>query len=177
VNDRREPPAAYDHRPLVIGVGNVHRHDDAAGLEVADQVGARLGGRVRAIQFDGESTGLLDLWTGVGFVVLVDAVPSQGKPGRFHRFEGDLARFLSGSPTTSTHGLSVGEAWRLGATLQRLPKRLVIFGVEGEDFSPGIGLSPAVLQVLAPLAGAVVAEIALHDPAARTRRGPESTDA
>ncbi len=177
VPERKEPPVTANHRPLVIGVGNVHRHDDAVGLEAADQVGARLGDRVRVVRFDGESTGLLDLWAGVGFVVLVDAIPSQGNPGRFHRFVGDLSRVLSESPAASTHGLSVGEAWRLGATLHQLPDRLVVFGVEGDDFSPGIGLSPAVLRVLGSLTGAIVAEIARHDTVAPSPTGMEPTDA
>ncbi|HXQ48953.1 MAG TPA: hydrogenase maturation protease [Thermoplasmata archaeon] len=147
-------------RPLVIGVGNRHRHDDAIGLEAVDRVRERLGDRVRALPYDGESTGLLDLWAGVSLVVLVDALRSHGAPGRIHRFEGDLAPLLAEPATTSTHGLSVGEVWRLGRSLGQVPDRLVVLGVEGEDFSPGIGLSPPVARSLGPLTGAIVAELA-----------------
>ncbi|MCI4372038.1 MAG: hydrogenase maturation protease [Thermoplasmata archaeon] len=164
---------SHPPRPLVIGVGNLHRHDDALGLEVAEQVKERLGDRVRVVPFDGESTGLLDLWVGVGSVVIVDAIRSHGAPGQLHRFEGDLTPLLVESATTSTHGLTVGEAWRLGRSLDQLPDRLVVFGVEGEDFSPGIGLSPAVARSLSSLTGAVVAEV-LRDPSVPP---PENTDA
>ena len=146
-------------RPLVLGVGTLHRHDDAVGLEAADHVRDRLGDRVDCVRYEGETTGLLDLWAGVGFVVLVDAIQSHGTPGRIHRFEGDLARLLTEPRTTSTHGLSVGEAWQLGRSLGQVPQRLVVFGVEGEDFSPGLGLSPAVARALSPLTGAIVAEV------------------
>ncbi len=151
-------------RPLVIGVGNLHRHDDAVGLEVADQVRERLGDRVRVVSFSGESTGLLDVWSGASLVVVVDAIRSHGTPGQLHRFEGDLSPLLAENPTSSTHGLSVAEAWRLGRSLEQLPERLVVFGVEGEDFSPGIGLTPAVARSLGSLTGAVVAEVLRDAP-------------
>ncbi|MGA8275085.1 MAG: hydrogenase maturation protease [Thermoplasmata archaeon] len=159
--------------PLLIGVGNLHRHDDALGLEVADRAKERLGDRARVVPFDGESTGLLDLWTGAGLVVIVDAIRSHGTPGHLHRFEGDLTPLLAEPSTSSTHGLGVAEAWRLGRSLDQLPERLVVFGVEGEDFSPGIGLSPAVARSLGSLTDAIVAEV-LHPPSSPT---PEAADA
>jgi hydrogenase maturation protease len=156
-------PPAPDRRPVVLGIGNVHRHDDAVGLEVVERVGTELGERARIVRYDGESTGLLDLWAGLDLVVLVDAVASRGSPGRFHRFEGDLSRVLAEPPLSSTHGFSVGEAWRLGSALGQLPHRLVVFGIEGEDFTPGIGLSPGVRRALESVSGAIVAEV-VQDP-------------
>jgi hydrogenase maturation protease len=164
-------------RPLVIGVGNRHRHDDAVGLEAVEQVRKQLGERARVVPYDGESTGLLDLWAGVGFVILVDALSSRGAPGRIHRFEGDLTPLLDEPATTSTHGLSVGETWRLGQTLGQLPDRLVVLGVEGDDFSPGLGLSPAVARSLSPLGGAILAEVLRDPPVARPAGAGEASDA
>ena len=169
-----EPPGP---QPLVIGVGNRHRSDDAVGLEAAARVTPRLEGRARVVPFDGESTGLLDLWAGAGLVVLVDALRPQGTPGRIHRFDGNWAELLAEPPTSSTHALSVGEVWRLGASLGQLPDRLVIFGVEGEQFTPGIGLSPSVARSLDAVTEAVVAEV-LGDPSAGPApRARRTTDA
>ncbi len=162
MTERGGGAATSGSRTLVIGVGNRHRRDDALGLETAERVEARLRGRARVVPFDGESTGLLDLWSGAGLVVLVDALRSRGHPGRIHRFDGDLADLLSEEPTASTHALSVGEVWRLGASLGQLPERLVVFGVEGEQFAPGIGLSPAVARSMDALSDAVVAEVLEH---------------
>ena len=92
--------------------------------------------------------------------MLVDAVPAQGHPGRIHRVEGDLVERLTGPTTTSTHGLSLGEAVRLGATLDQLPLRLVVFAVEAEDFSARrVGLTPAVARAVDPVSDAVLAEV------------------
>jgi hydrogenase maturation protease len=145
---------------LVIGVGNRHRHDDAVGLDTVERLRARLSPGVRVVAFEGESTGLLDLWSGAGLVVLVDAIAPNGRPGTVHRCEGDLAPFLSAPSPTSTHGLSVGEAWRLGELLGQRPDRLVVFGVEGAEFTPGVGLSPAVAASVDPVVEAVVREVA-----------------
>jgi hydrogenase maturation protease len=154
--------------PLLIGVGNRHRHDDALGLEVAARLRPRVGDRARVVPFEGESTGLLDLWAGEPFVVLVDAVQSRGTAGRVHRIDGDLSPLLSEPVPSSTHGLGVGEAWRLGRSLGQLPERIVVFGVEGEDFTPGVGLSPAVARSLPALADAVEQELRRERSPARS---------
>lgn len=159
----KEPTDSALPRPLVIGVGNLHRRDDAVGLETAERVERRLGDRIRVVPFGGESTGLLDLWAGAGLVVVVDALSSHGHPGRIHRFEGDLSALLTEPPTTSTHALGVGQVWKLGSSLGQLPQRLVVFGVEGQEFAPGVGLSPAVARSIEPLTEAVIAEVA-RDP-------------
>ncbi len=148
-----------DARPLVLGVGTRHRRDDAVGLEVVTRVAARVGEQARTVPCEGDGTTLLDRWAGEPFVVLVDALAPRGRPGRVERLEGDFEARLADPPPTSTHGLSVGEAWRLGRSLGMLPGRLVVYGVEGVDFTPGFGLSELVARVVDPVVDAVVAEL------------------
>jgi hydrogenase maturation protease len=124
----------------VIGLGNDWRSDDGAGLEVA----RRLGGAELA----GEPIGLVDALD-VEEVVLVDAVSSGATPGTVHRFEADgepLPARLFGA--SSTHALGVAEALELARSLDRLPRRVLVLGIEGASFDFGHGLS-------APVAGAV----------------------
>ena len=68
-----------ERRPLVIGVGNAARGDDAAGLLAA----RRLGG----IELEGDPTALLDLFDGIDEAAVVDAVRSGAAPGTVHRFD------------------------------------------------------------------------------------------
>jgi hydrogenase maturation protease len=42
----------------------------------------------------------------------------------------------------STHGTSVADAIELGGLLNRLPQRLVIYGIEGKSFDIGAPISP-----------------------------------
>jgi hydrogenase maturation protease len=121
----------------VIGLGNEWRGDDGVGLEVA----RRLGGRLLA----GEPIGLVDAFEGKDEVVLVDAVSSGAEPGTIHRFEAGtepLPVQLFGA--ASTHALGLADAVELARSLGRLPRRVLVYGVEGENFDFGAGLSPAV---------------------------------
>ncbi|EQD42125.1 Peptidase A31, hydrogen uptake protein [mine drainage metagenome] len=131
--------------PLVIGLGNDLRRDDACGLEVARRLRDRVGGAARIVECDGEVGHLLDLWNGVDWVVVVDAVRSGGTPGTVLRLALPSDR-VGGTArgTGSTHGLSLGEAVGLAEALGRRPPRVEVVGIEGTDFALGSGLSPAV---------------------------------
>ena len=152
--------AGSSRRPvLVVALGNPHRRDDGVGPEVARRLVTRLTGRAQVRTLVGEATQLLDWWEGLDLVVVVDAVRSGAHPGTLHRLEwldGELpASFLA----TSTHGLSLAQAVALSTTLQRRPRRWVIYGVEVSELSPGLGLSPPVAAAVAPLADRVVREV------------------
>jgi len=55
----------------------------------------------------------------------------------------------SSSPgVTSTHGIGVAGVLRLARALDRAPRRVVVVGIEGEDFGRGTGLSPAVVAAV-----------------------------
>lgn len=129
--------SARDRRPLVIGIGNAARGDDAAGLVAA----RRLGG----LEHEGDPLGLLDVWQADVPAVVIDAVRSGAVPGTIHRFDAGavpLPARLRGS--TSTHAVGLGEAIELARALDRLPARLIVYGIEGEHFDAGAPLSPAV---------------------------------
>ncbi len=68
--------------PLVIGVGNEWRSDDAAGLVVARRLAA-LEPALRVAAHGGEPVDLIDEWAEQDEVILVDAVAS-GAPPRHH---------------------------------------------------------------------------------------------
>ena len=44
----------------------------------------------------------------------------------------------------STHALGIADAVELARELGRLPGRLAVYGIEGESFEAGEGLTPAV---------------------------------
>ena len=143
---------------MVIGVGNPLRGDDAAGLVVARRARER---GVEAIEQEGEPVGLIEAFAGHDAVVVVDAVRSGAPAGTVHR--ADVSSVPLPAPFTapaSTHTLGLGEAIELARALDRLPARIVVFGVEGERFDTGAELSPAVAAALGPLVDAVVAELA-----------------
>jgi len=132
-------------RPVVIGLGNEHRRDDACGLSVVRALQAQAGLAARVVEGGDDASGLLDLWDGGGPVYVVDALSSGRPPGTVLRLEVGAAETpLPTPPTTSTHGLSLADAVGLGRALGRLPDRLVVFGIEVDDVTPGEGLTPPV---------------------------------
>jgi hydrogenase maturation protease len=126
----------------VIGLGNEWRCDDAVGREVAR--------RLDGVVLDGEPIGLVEALDGADEVVLVDAVSSGAPPGTVHVFEAGSERLpatLFG--TSSTHTLGLAEAVELARSLGRLPRRVLVYGIEGASFSFGNGLSPEVADAAA----------------------------
>jgi len=145
---------------VVIGVGNALRHDDAAGLEVVRRLRARAqAAEIAVYEQEGEPLALLDVWEGADGVVLVDAIRCGDPPGTIHRVDASQepipARLRS---STSTHAVGVGEAIELARALRRLPRWVVLFGVEGHRFDAGSGLSEEVEAAVGELADAVLRE-------------------
>jgi hydrogenase maturation protease len=92
----------------------------------------------------GDFPSLLDDWQGAEAVVLIDATSSGAEPGTICRYEAHARPLPAAFSRSSTHSFGVAEAIELARALGRLPPRLVVFGIEGRDFGPGIALSPDV---------------------------------
>jgi hydrogenase maturation protease len=155
-------PATVAAQPVVvvIGVGNALRHDDAAGLEVVRRLRPHADPtEIAVLEQEGEPLALLDMWEGAEAVVLVDAIHSGAAPGTIQRVDASAESIpVQMRSSSSTHAVGVGEAIELARALQRLPKRVVVYGVEGGCFDAGSGLSEEVRAVIAALAEAVLRE-------------------
>jgi hydrogenase maturation protease len=148
--DRTREPGA-DRLLALIGIGNRFRRDDAAGLEVARRL--RLTGPpgVTILEQEGEPTSLIEAWSDAEEALVVDAVSSGSLPGTIHRFEGTADPLPAELFRPSTHAMGLAEAVELGRELNRLPGRLVVYGIEGESFDAGEGLTPVVQEAVAKL--------------------------
>jgi hydrogenase maturation protease len=150
-----------DRTPLkVIGIGNAYRSDDAVGLVVARAVRADVSRAVTVLEREGEPTSLLDAWDAADAVWLVDAVSSESEPGTVHRFDATSAPLPAAYGRTSTHHFGLAEAIELARSVGRLPRRLVVYGVEGRSFETGDALTPPVEAAVAEVAAAICDELA-----------------
>ncbi len=131
--------SAYD---LILGYGQRTRRDDGVGPWIAERLAAE---GLPAQPYEGEGSGLIDLWEEKQACLVIDAVSDSARPGRIIEIEDwrqvDLTR--SGF-VHSSHRIGLPEAVALGAALGRMPDRLTIIGVAGADFSFGEQLSPPV---------------------------------
>jgi len=143
---------------LVIGLGNPDRGDDAVGVEVARLVAAeRLD--VTVLEFDDPSEAI-DAWEPDDTVVVTDAVSSGFHPGDIHVVDAIAQKLPTGRWSAGgTHALGLAAAVEIARALGRLPRRLVVVGVEAKHFGHGTPMSEAVAAAVPAAAEAVLAAI------------------
>ena len=144
-------------RGLIIGVGNPYRGDDGAGVAVARQLVGKVPKGMQVLEESGEGTALVEAWQGAVFVIVVDATQSGAAPGTIHRFDA-CREHLAGELHRSTHAFGLSGAIELARALHELPEHLVVYGIEGQDFTPGEGLSPAVQKAIPRTAERILSE-------------------
>ncbi len=140
---------------VIAGIGNDYRHDDGAGPAVARLVAAST----PAVDIGpiAEPLDLLGRWEAATLAVLVDATRSQAPAGTVSLVDLPAA---GGRSSTSTHAIGLDRVVRLAQVLRRAPDRVVVVGIEGQDFSDGTGLSPAVGRAIPRAAGRIADLIA-----------------
>lgn len=170
---------------LVVGVGNRLRNDDGIGAVVAEQVAIAPGGPVDVRFHAGDPAALVELWHGADTVVVVDALRSGQEPGTVHHLviDGGLGDAGATVPVrwhgVSSHGECVAVAVELARALDRMPRHLVLVGVEVADTGFGETLSPPVTAAVPDAVAAVREALSAARrapgppaPAGRARRPP-----
>lgn len=131
---------------LVIGIGNEYRSDDGVGLVVARKLRAKNLPGVLVTESSGDGAALMEAWEAASAVILIDAASSGAAPGTIYRFDAPTQPLPMGVSFHSTHAFGVAEAIGLAGALEQLPPCLIMYAVEGESFSAGVGLSPEVAE-------------------------------
>ncbi len=153
--------------PLVVGLGNEMRGDDAAGLRVVELLADRDVGVVRC---DGEPIDLLELMRDFERIVVVDAVAGE-RPGRIWRLQAAERRLPAiFADRCSTHLIGLAEVIELARGLELVPERLEVIGIEGNSFGLGARPSAAVEEAIEEVTATLLAELGVTGrPAAGDR--------
>jgi hydrogenase maturation protease len=146
---------------LVAAIGNSDRGDDGFGLAVAARLRGRVPAGVHVIERSGDVLALIEEWNGYSAVIVVDAAAPIGRPGRIHRLDLAGRPLPNGLARGSTHAFGVAEAVELARSVNRLPRHLVTYLVEGERFDIGASLSPAVAEAVDTVVNRILAECCL----------------
>jgi hydrogenase maturation protease len=126
----------------LIGIGNPDRGDDAVGWEVAGRVTSWEVSRLTA-----GSLSLIDLWSDEDDVVIVDAMKSGVAPGTVVRIDAINDRLPKGT-FASTHAFGPAAVVELARTMGRLPRSLIVYGIEAGQVEHGSPLTPAVATAM-----------------------------
>jgi len=132
---------------VVIGIGNAYRTDDGVGLYVAKQFESYGTGEVKATVGIGDGFALMDEWADSDLAFVIDCTSSGTAPGTVYRFDALRETIPSNLFLgLSTHSIAVNEAIEMARVMNRLPRGLVVYGIEGKDCSAGSSLTREVLQ-------------------------------
>jgi hydrogenase maturation protease len=146
-------------RILVAGIGNIFLGDDGFGSEVV---------RHAEIPQDDDSVRVVDY--GIGgmhlaydlledwdSLILVDAVPSRGRPGTLHVFQADH-QIGSSASGLDAHSMDPEAVFASLRALGGSPPYTVVVGCEAGNVEEGIGLTEPVAEAV-PRAARAVEEI------------------
>ena len=146
-------------RVRILGIGSPSG-DDQAGWLTVDALwacGVHTGGEIVVDKLDRPGVNLIPLLENASWVILIDAMQSDGQAGRIRRFDQmDWPNYGQG---LSSHGFGVLDALALAQALASLPARLDLYGIEigstAPEDDPGAEIQAAARQ----LARAVAAEL------------------
>ncbi|NIP38575.1 MAG: hydrogenase maturation protease [Candidatus Dadabacteria bacterium] len=146
---------------LFIGIGNRYRSDDGAGLLIADKIEELISTEQAVIsKQNGEATNLIESWYGYDKVIIADATYSGGiDAGTIRRFDIKEQTLSADILNCSTHSFSLADAVELARALNKLPQTLIVYGIEGMNFSYGKKLSQNVQKNINKAAGIIIKEI------------------
>ena len=131
-------------KALVVGIGNDLRGDDDAGLAVARMMKREQPAGVSIVELNNDVTALIDHLPGFDVAMIIDATQSGSPPGTIHRFDASTIPLPETPSTRSTHGMTVGSVLELARIQQQLPKKVLVYGIEGKQFSHGSSLTAEV---------------------------------
>jgi hydrogenase maturation protease len=144
---------------LVIGIGNRLRSDDGLGPVVIERL-ANLGLSADMLrEMNGEGAELMEAWQGTDSVYVVDAVAADAHPGKVTRQDVAHTPLPTGFFHYSSHAFGLAEAVETARALGTLPKHVVVYGIEGECFEIGEGLSPTVAEAAEEVARRIRVEL------------------
>jgi hydrogenase maturation protease len=144
---------------LLVGIGNPDRGDDGIGPLVARQLAGRVSPGIAIIERTGDALALIEDWAGRYAAVLVDAAAPGTAPGRIDRIDLLKDELLPELALSSTHAFGIVDAVGLARTLGLLPRRLIVYAIEGVNFAPGASLTPEIAGVVNEVVARVVAEL------------------
>ena len=145
---------------LILGIGNVLLTDEGVGVRALKELERRYIYPENVELLDGGTAGieLLRHIRNRDYLIIIDAMKWNQKPGTVARVEGDdvPAAFRT---RISPHQLGLSDLLAAAMLTDELPKNLVLFGVEPESLDIGLDLTDTVEASLEKLTGAIIDEL------------------
>ena len=164
-------------RITILGVGNLLYTDEGVGIRVAEALQDRYEFPENVRVVDGGTLGLslLGVISEADYLIVVDAMRNNGKPGTLYRIEGEeIPKRIRAK--NSLHQVDLLEALTCCQALDRVPQT-VILGVEPEDITTlGVRLTATINSKVDDLANAVLEELTALGGSYCAREGESCDD-
>ena len=162
-SSRSKNNPSRSRRVVVIGVGNMLLSDEGVGVHVVNMLkNMRLPAGVEVYDCGTEGLGILGFLENADKAIIIDAVKAGGSPGGIYRFNLDeVARKDSSMKMLSLHELDLITSVEIGklSNIYRLPRELVVIGVEPSSLEIGMELTSKVKQVVPKVIDLILEEI------------------
>ena len=150
-------------KTMILGVGNLLLRDEGVGVHVAINLQEySLPDNIEVIEGGTDGFKLFHLIMEADRLIVVDCVKGGDEPASIYRFEIDDFDHFPDLYKTSVHQVSITEVIKLTGTM-RTPPRTTIIGIEPDEISMSMELSPGI-QAKLPKVLEIVLETAGLDP-------------
>jgi len=144
----------------IIAVGNAFYGDDGIGAAVLEHLRKeRRWPDADLIDVGTDALAMLDHLDPNGWNVVVDAGRMGLAPGTVAAFGPDEVQLRIVSDHLSLHGFGLAEVFTIARNLGRLPRQLLIVGIEPAEVTIDRGLSPAVAAAIPRVISLINAEV------------------
>lgn len=145
---------------LILGIGNLLLQDEGAGVRVIEEF-EKIYQKIEGVEIlDGGTSGieLLQYIQGKKYLILVDVVNSGNAPGTIIRLEDtEVPAFFQ--KKISPHQLGISDLLASAQLIDKMPDKVVLFGIEPKLIDVGLELSDEVRTKILPLVDTIAAEL------------------
>jgi len=121
-----------------------------------------------AVEETGDGSRLMELWKNSQVTILIDAVKSGAEPGQIHKHEAHKSPLPASLFQYSTHAFGIPQAIELARTLNELPQRLIVYGIEGTCFNQDSSMSEPVMRAASKVVESIARDITRYQPLTST---------
>ncbi|MFZ1080311.1 MAG: hydrogenase maturation protease [Candidatus Kryptoniota bacterium] len=143
----------------IVGIGNRFRGDDAVGLLMVKSLSGKVGPEIKTVELEGDQTCLLKLMQTTDAMIIVDAVQSSAPAGTMFRIDASSEPLPQDFHAFTTHSIDSVQAIELARAMNRLPKKVIVYGITGKDYSYSEKLSPQMEESIEIVRRNILGEI------------------
>lgn len=156
-------PYSPDMRVVILGIGNILLGDEGVGVRAVEALRQQyhLPPTVEVLDGGTSSMTLLEELAELDVLIVLDAILAGKAPGTVIRLAAEAVPVFFRTKL-SPHQISLADVLASLEFMGRLPKEVVVIGVQPLNMDLGLALTPTIAATLPELLSLTVQELAAH---------------